>query len=180
LLMYVCSFTVTSACNLVQVVRQPPGVFKNSKGMKSSTCIDHIFTNVAKIYFKAVSNSIGCSDDNKVAISETKGLNAGPNTVYKRSYSMFCSESYVDDVKNICWSLLYNEEQPGTAHDTFMKLSHPDLFHLSLCLSPPPSRSHPSSPLSPMKKYMCSLFVCCQFVLSYQVLPVFFPAILVL
>jgi hypothetical protein len=47
-------------------------------------------------------------------------------------------------------------------------LSCPDLFHLSLCLSPPPSRCHPSSPLSPVYLYMCSLFVCCQFVLFRQ------------
>ena len=88
--------------------------------MKSSTCIDHIFTNVAEIYFKAVSNSIGCRDDNSVAIPETKGLNAGPNMVYKRSYNMFCSDSYVD-VNHICWSMVCNEEQPDTALDAFMK-----------------------------------------------------------
>lgn len=58
--------------------------------------------------------------------------------------------------------------------------SHPDLFHLSVCLSPPPSRCHPSSLLSPVYLYLCSLFVCCQLVLfihTYQrfslVLPVF-------
>jgi hypothetical protein len=50
--------TVTSACNLVQVVSQPSRVFTNNTGMKSSTCIDHIITNAAEIGFKAVSKSI--------------------------------------------------------------------------------------------------------------------------
>ena len=55
---------VTSACNLVQVISQPTRVVTNSTGMKSSTCIGHIFTNVADICYKAVSKYIGCSDHN--------------------------------------------------------------------------------------------------------------------
>jgi hypothetical protein len=39
----------TSACNLDQVVSQPTRVVTNSTGIKSSTCIDHIFTNAADI-----------------------------------------------------------------------------------------------------------------------------------
>ena len=45
--------------------------------------------------------------------------------MYKRSYNTFCSDSYVDDVKNICWSVVCNEEQPDAALDTFMKLLIP-------------------------------------------------------
>jgi hypothetical protein len=41
--------TVTSACNLVQVISQPTRVFTNSTRVKSSTCIDHIFTNSADV-----------------------------------------------------------------------------------------------------------------------------------
>ena len=80
--------------------------------MKSSTCIDHIFTNATNICFKLVSKSIGCSDHNIVAISrKTKVPKAGPNIVYKRSYNKFCSDPYVVDVK-MCWSMVCNEEQP--------------------------------------------------------------------
>ena len=50
--------TVTSACNLDQIVSQPTRVVTNSTGMKSSTCIDHIFTNAADIFFKAVPNTL--------------------------------------------------------------------------------------------------------------------------
>jgi hypothetical protein len=65
-------------------------VVTNSTGMKSSTCIDHVFTNAAENGFKAVSKSIGCRDHNIVAISrKTKVPKAGPNIVYKRSYKMF-------------------------------------------------------------------------------------------
>ena len=42
---------------------------------------------------------------------KTKVPKAGPNIVYKRSYNKFCSESYVVDVKNICWSMVCNGEQ---------------------------------------------------------------------
>ena len=50
---------------------------------------------------------------------------AGPNIVYKRSYRKFCSDSYVDDLNNICWPVVCNEEQPDAALDTFMKLLIP-------------------------------------------------------
>ena len=43
--------------------------------------------------------------------------------MYKRSYKKFCSDSYV--VKNICWSVVCNEEQPDAALDRFMKLLIP-------------------------------------------------------
>jgi hypothetical protein len=79
--------------------------------MKSSTCIDHIFTNAAEICSKALSKSTGCSDHNIVAISR-KVPKAGPNIVYKRSYSKFRGDSYVEDVTNICagniWRLKRN------------------------------------------------------------------------
>ena len=70
--------------------------------MKSSTCVDHIFTIAAEICLKAASRSIGCSDHNIVAISrKIKVPKAGPIIVYKRSYNMFCSDSYVVDVNHL-------------------------------------------------------------------------------
>ena len=74
--------TLTNACNLVQFINQPTRVVTDSTGMKSSTCIDHIFTYTAEMCLKAVSKSIGCSDHNIVAISKkTKVQKAGPNIV---------------------------------------------------------------------------------------------------
>ena len=43
-----------------------------------------------------------------------------------------------------------------------------DLFHLYLCLSPPPSKCRPYFPLSPVYSYLCCLSVCCQFILFVQ------------
>jgi hypothetical protein len=69
---------------------------------------------------------IGCSDYNIAAISrKTKVPKAGPNILYKRSYNKFCSDSNVDDVNNICWSVVCNEEQPDAALDAFVKLLIP-------------------------------------------------------
>jgi hypothetical protein len=115
--------TVTSACNLVQVINQPTRVFTNTTGTRSSTCIDPIFTNTAELCSKAVSVPIGCSDHNIVARSrKAKVPTAGLKIVYKRSYKRFCCDSYVDDVKNICWSDVLNEEHPDAALDEFMQM----------------------------------------------------------
>ena len=43
--------TVTSACNLVQVINKPTMMFTNTTGTRTSTCIDHIFTNTAELKF---------------------------------------------------------------------------------------------------------------------------------
>uniref|UniRef100_A0A8C7UKI0 Vacuolar-sorting protein SNF8 n=1 Tax=Oncorhynchus mykiss TaxID=8022 RepID=A0A8C7UKI0_ONCMY len=40
--------TVTSACSLIQVISQPASVFTNRTITKSSTCIEHIFTNASR------------------------------------------------------------------------------------------------------------------------------------
>jgi hypothetical protein len=97
--------TVTNACNMVQVINQPTRVFTNTTGTKSSTCIDHVFTNTIELCSKAVSVPIGCSDHNIVAISRKETFpTAGPKIVDKRSYKIFCCDSYMHDVKNICWS----------------------------------------------------------------------------
>ena len=118
--------TLTSACILVQVISQPTRAVTNSTGMKSSTCIDHIFTNAVEICFKAVSKSIGCSDHNIAAICRnTKVPKAGLNIVYKRSYNKFCSDSCVVDVNHFCWFVVCNEEQTYAAIDTLMKLLIP-------------------------------------------------------
>ena len=61
-----------------------------------------------------------------VAISrKTKDPKSVPNIVHKRSYNKFCNDSYVVDVNNICWSIVFNEEQTDVALDTFMKLLIP-------------------------------------------------------
>ena len=94
--------------------------------MKSSTCIDSIFTNAEEMCLKAVSRSIGCCNHNIVSISrKNKVPKAGPNIVYKRSYKKFCSDFYVVDVNNICCSFGCNEEQTDVTLDTFMKLLMP-------------------------------------------------------
>jgi hypothetical protein len=58
-----------------------------------------------------------------VALSrKAKVPTTGPKIVYKRPYKIFCRDSYLDDVKNICWSDVINEELPDTALDEVMKL----------------------------------------------------------
>ena len=61
--------SMTSACNLVQVINQPTRVFTNKTGTVSSTCIEHIYTNAAELCSKAISVTIGFSDHNLVGIS---------------------------------------------------------------------------------------------------------------
>ena len=108
--------TVTSACNLVQVISEPTSVFTNSIGMYWL----YILTNAAEICSKAVSKSIGCIDNNIVAISrKTKVPKAEPNIMYKRSYKKFCSDFYVEDLNNMCLSVVCNEEQPDTALEIY-------------------------------------------------------------
>ena len=45
--------------------------------------------------------------------------------MHKRSHKKFYGYVDVDDVKNICWSVVCYEEQPEAALDAFMKLLIP-------------------------------------------------------
>ena len=90
--------TVTSACNLVQVIHQPTSVFTNITETRSSTCIDHICTYTVELWSKAVSIPVGCSHHNVVAVSrKAKVPKVGPKIVYTRSYKMFCNDSYIEE-----------------------------------------------------------------------------------
>ena len=87
-------------------------MFKNTTGTRSSTCIGHILTNsveaLAAVYLYPLDTVITI-----VAISrKAKVPTAGTKIVYKRLYKIFCCDSYVDDVKNICWSDVISEEHP--------------------------------------------------------------------
>lgn len=59
--------SVANACNLTQVVNLPTRVFTNRAGVKSSTCIDHIFTNVPEHCSNVISLVVGFSDHNSEA-----------------------------------------------------------------------------------------------------------------
>ena len=55
---------------------------------------------------------------------------------------MFCSDSYVDDVNNICWSVVCNEEQPDAGHyyeiaySSYLISRHPLIKWLKTVKSP--------------------------------------------
>ena len=87
-----------------------------------------MFTNTVEPCSKSVSVPVGWSDCNIVAISrKAKVPKPGPKIVYNRSYKRFCCDSYVDDVKYICWSDVINEVHPDAALDAFMKLLLPTI-----------------------------------------------------
>jgi hypothetical protein len=52
---------------------------------------------------------------------KSKVPKTGPKIFYKRSYNRFSCDSYVD-VKNSCWSDVFNKEHPDAALHEFMKL----------------------------------------------------------
>ena len=59
---------VANVCNMAQVMTLPTRTFTNRSGI-TSTCVDHIFTNMAEHCSKAVSVALGCCDHNLVALT---------------------------------------------------------------------------------------------------------------
>ena len=97
--------------------------YTNSVGSVTSTCIDPIFTNAAELCYKAISVPIGSSDHNIVAITMTaKVAKAGPTIIYQRSYKLFSRDSFVDDVKHVCWSDVFKEENSDPTLGTICKI----------------------------------------------------------
>lgn len=116
-------YSMTQACNLIQVMSLPTRIFTNKLGKTSSTCIDHIFTNYPDHCSKAVSLSVGFSDHNLVALSrKTKIPKGGNKVIYKRSYKYFKTETFLQEVEQVQWSKVCNENDPEAALTMFMKL----------------------------------------------------------
>lgn len=85
----------TEACGLTK----PTRVCLKRDGSKTSTCIDHIYTNSAELCTQVISIPIGCRDHNLVAIvRKTKVPKAGPKIVLKRSYKYFSEDCFIGDV----------------------------------------------------------------------------------
>lgn len=105
--------SITDACGLTQVVTEPTRVCVKRDGSRTSTCIDHIFTNTAELCTKGLCIPVGCSDHNLVAIlRKTKVPKAGPKIIFKRSYKHFKEDHFIEDVRNICWDSVLEKNDP--------------------------------------------------------------------
>ena len=114
---------VAKACNITQTITLPTRTTVNKNGLKTSTCIDHLFTNVPGKCTKPVSIPVGFSDHNLIAIKrKTKVPKAPSLIIHKRSYKHFNQELFLDDVKRVNWSNVCREEDPEVALSCFMSL----------------------------------------------------------
>lgn len=118
--------TLADACNLSQVVKKPTRIFRRADGIKSSTCIDLIFTNVAELCSKAISLPMGCSDHNLIAVGrKTKIPKRGQKIVLKRSFKHFNENNFCDEVRQVDWSQVLQEDDPNLALGVFDHLLFP-------------------------------------------------------
>ncbi|XP_054871533.1 uncharacterized protein LOC129350084 [Amphiprion ocellaris] len=117
---------ITNTCNLSQVVTKPTRVSYRSDGTKSAKCIDLLFTNARDLCSNAISNCVGASDHNLIAINrKTKVPKSGQKIVIKRIFKYFDEESYCADVRRVDWSQVMLEEDPDTALEVFTNLIMP-------------------------------------------------------
>ncbi len=99
---------------------KPTRVCIKKDGGKSETCIDHIFTNVSYLCFKALSVPVGCSDHNLVVtVRETKVLKAGQKIVYVRSMKTLEENVYRNTFQSIRWQHVLEKDNPKDALDLF-------------------------------------------------------------
>ena len=113
---------IADACNLTQLVKKPTRIQTTKNGI-SSTCIDHIFTNAADLCSKVISVEFGCTDHNIVAfIRKAKIPKAVPKIIYKRSFKNFREGAFLEELENIPWHTVGEEENPEIALNLFMQL----------------------------------------------------------
>lgn len=112
-----------NTCNLTQVIKNPTRIVYGPDGLKSSTCIDLIFTSAANLCSKAISIPVGCSDHNLVAIGRTtKVPKEGQKIILKRIYRNFDESLYYRDVSRIDWSTVFQEQDSNRALKVFNDL----------------------------------------------------------
>ena len=65
---------------------------------------------------KGITAPAGCIDHNIVATTrKAKVPKVRQKVIHKRSYKIFCQESFCTDVNNLCWSDVYQEDHPDDA-----------------------------------------------------------------
>lgn len=77
--------SITNASNLVQMVDKLTGICMRRDGTKSSTLINHVFTNCSNLCSKSLPIPVGCSDHNLVVlVQKAKVPKAGPKAIIRR------------------------------------------------------------------------------------------------
>lgn len=114
-------WTSSSTCGLSQLMCQPTRISVNQTGVKSSKCIDHIYTNNSDLCSTPVSVPLGFSDHNFIAVTRrTKLPKASAKIVQTRSYKKFTKESFLREIDNIQWSDVCNVDDAELALKIFM------------------------------------------------------------
>ena len=112
--------SLADTCNLTQVVTKPTRICRRADGVKSSTCIDLIFTNVSELCSKVISIPIGCSDHNLIAFGrKTKIPKQGQKVIFKRIFKNFNEYNYCNEVREVDWSDVLQKEDPDLALRAF-------------------------------------------------------------
>lgn len=79
--------SICSACNLTQIIMVPTRVKVNVAGVKTSSCIDHSYTNVPELCSNIISVPVGFSDHNLVGVTrKIKLLKTAQNFTFKRLF----------------------------------------------------------------------------------------------
>lgn len=112
---------MADACNLSQVMTKPTRISNTAVGAKKSSCIDHIFTNLLKHCSQADSVAVGCSDHNLIALTRKHKIpKSGVMIVNRRSWRRSDAVSFMNDVSNVQWSDMSQENDANTALNIFM------------------------------------------------------------
>lgn len=112
---------MTSVCHLSQIVNQATRFTVSKDSFQTSTCIDHIFTNVPELCSQAVSMAVGCSDHNLIAVSKKAKLpKSGARIILRRSFQRFNPDLFLNDINNLQWSDVCEQQDVNIALNTFM------------------------------------------------------------
>jgi len=112
-----------SSLNLTQMVKDPTRICTNVNGTETSSCIDLLFTNRPDLFTCAKSSPLGCTDHNLVYITrKTKPPKGQPTITHKRSYKKFNQLKFLQDISEVPWHLVSNEQDVNDALHCFMTL----------------------------------------------------------
>lgn len=99
---------------------------RRADGVKSSTCIDLIFTNVSELCSNAISIPVGCSEHNLIVIGrKTKISKRGQKIIFKSSFKNFNENCYCNEIRVVDWFEALLEEDPDLALRVFGHLLLP-------------------------------------------------------
>ena len=115
---------IQSACSVSNFSQLVSGItrtqYNSVRNMTDMSCIDHVYCNYKHRCSKVTITTNGASDHDQISYTRySKNPPSPPRVIRKRSYKNFVKDAFIEDLKKVDWTEVYNCKDADTAAEVF-------------------------------------------------------------